>query len=180
MKKMIPALIGLVLLTCTGTAMARVYAVEVLVFKQNNPGSGVAPLTIDANLTQDVDTSHRQLSPYDGGTLNAYEQFPSSRMVLNAVANRLQSNGYEVLYHTAWYQGVNRRGTPLVDIIDDSGRVSGSVSTSESRYYHFAPNLIITDDNGDRYQLKDNRRIELNKINYFDNARYGVMMYLRR
>lgn len=201
MKKRLTALLPLALLLGSVSVQAEPYTIEMAVFRQPTHAPGTLPATSGPDLSNTV-----SLTPYNGTPLHSLERLPSSSYILNGDINRLNRQGYEVLYHAAWMQDLSDRNVPRIHIHSNDGRVDGVVSVELSRYLHFKPDLLLSDTQPvvplaptattpmtdsaasdafttepvtpQEYRLKQSRRMRSDEIHYLDNPNFGILVVI--
>jgi len=124
---------------------------------------------------------------------------------LVSAAQRLNKQGYRILFHQAWSQvAYARKNSPTVLIENDQGRASnllGTVRLYKTRYAHvdidlelerripskvleaFAQNQKLAP--GDlpshwRFNVKESRKIKPKELHYIDHPLFGVLVQIRK
>jgi hypothetical protein len=163
----------------TASASPRLYQVEVVVFGhppgaslEKPPARPEEPLDF---LAPSVD--ERTESP----VLPVGVSAPLAARQLDAVARRLNTGGYRLLWHQSWVQAAGARGGMPLAILAALGRgvadpaLSGSISLEAGRFLHLGLELELASPDGLEAQLSERRRMRLNEQHYFDGPRVGVI-----
>jgi hypothetical protein len=105
-----------------------------------------------------------------------------SKYKLTAVAETLRrSRKYRPLAHLGWTQpGFPRNQAkyfPLSSLVDPSTGAVGQAALSRGRYLHLTLDLMFAppEEGGQRYVLRQTRRMRSNERHYFDHPKFGVI-----
>jgi hypothetical protein len=105
----------------------------------------------------------------------------AARYKLQPIAAALQrGKAYQLLGHIGWTQpGYPMDMAPKVDLANylaPGGAVTGSIAVARGRYLHLSANLIYQSPEGQRYVLREQRRIQRSADkHYLDHPRFGVI-----
>lgn len=184
-------------------AEARLYQVEVVVFAQP-PDTSVekAPLPrvlvpepIAAELEPigpdgEPELSQEALPPEDESSdeLPDGVSGPALPQKLNAVARRLDSGGYRLLWHQSWVQPATQRGglslsLPVLAALGGGpaqAALSGTINLAAGRFLHLGLDLELTSAEGIEALLQDRRRLRVNEEHYIDHPHLGVIVVVTR
>ena len=112
----------------------------------------------------------------------SFPALPASKYKLTAVEEQLRrSRRYRPLAHFGWTQpGFPRNEAkylPLSGLVDPSTGVIGQLALSRGRYLHLTLDLVFTppQEGGQRYVLRQTRRMRSNERHYFDHPKFGVI-----
>lgn len=100
---------------------------------------------------------------------------------LGAVARRLGTGGYRLLWHQAWVQpGRAAENLPLQVLAALGGGpavpgLSGTIGLVSGRFLHLGVDLELHSAEGLEAQLRERRRVRINEQHYLDNPRIGVI-----
>jgi hypothetical protein len=121
---------------------------------------------------------------------------PTDEFALDEVFARLRrSSAYRPMAHEAWIQPgldesrsqpvamarltqvrrVQSGAMPAADAGSPAGPLTGDVTLHRSRFLHLALDLALTDEDGERHELRGSRRIRSGEINFFDAPEMGVI-----
>ncbi|NND65153.1 MAG: hypothetical protein HKM24_04220 [Gammaproteobacteria bacterium] len=133
---------------------------------------------------QPTDYSNEQVAldliePVNSDPAGAYQTLNTSSRRLSRVVQKLEDRGdHPVLYHTAWRQaGVSRKSSPIKAVEEMVGGASlqGHVRVHRARYLFMEVDLVLDDSNGERFQMKQTRRMRSKELHYFDHPTFGVL-----
>jgi hypothetical protein len=105
----------------------------------------------------------------------------AARFKMTAIAAALQrSKSYQLLGHIGWTQpGYPMDAAPKVDVtsyLPPASPISGSVALARGRYLHLSANVIFTAPEGQRFVLREQRRIQRSADkHYLDHPQFGVI-----
>jgi hypothetical protein len=115
-------------------------------------------------------------------TTAAFPALAPAKFKLTAVEDTLRrSRKYRPLAHIGWTQpGFPRTEAkyfPLSSLVDPSTGVVGQVALSRGRYLHLTLDLVFAppEEGGQRYVVRQTRRMRSNERHYFDHPRFGVI-----
>jgi hypothetical protein len=165
------------------------YDVELVIFRNLAGGASAEDWGQESGLTQNSPLGDEESTP--GAAIEvappppvatATETFPAlpaARIKLSAIADSLRrSRGYQPLAHFGWtqpgfprteahYMSIDSQATP------GSG-LTGRVALSRGRYLHLTLDLVL-EGNGERYVLRQTRRMRSNERHYIDHPKFGVI-----
>lgn len=149
--------------------------VEILVFRYRDPAlPEPPPAAIDAPAIDDAGTV---LAP----AVSPPPPLPPAALRLGSLASRLQRGPYELLYHGGWLQDLPSRdralATPLPAEAGATG-LRGTLTLYRGRYVHARVDLQWQADaaGGTPALIHESRRLRGQGLQYFDNARFGVIL----
>lgn len=110
-----------------------------------------------------------------------FPALPAAKLKLSAIADSLRrSRNYQALAHFGWTQpGYPRTEAHYMSI--DSQAVAGAgftgrVAVSRGRYLHLTLDLVYEPPGtGERYVLRQTRRMRSNERHYIDHPKFGVI-----
>jgi hypothetical protein len=181
--------LGLAATDVFAQAAGRLYQVEVVIFSQpagslEFPPRQAPPLVDSRAPVPDelaVDDPDAPPIPEPSPVLPA--GFSSARLPLSlgAAATRLNSGGYQLLWHQAWVQPAVNRGAPELAVLAALGQgtatpdLSGVIHLSARRFLHLGIDLELRSGAKLVAELRQQRRIRLSMQQYFDDPRIGVI-----
>jgi hypothetical protein len=177
----------------------RLYQVEVVIFAQpagtsvELPPLQEAPATEpeadaepapEAEMTPDpgVPTELSELGP----VLPIGVSGPVAPRQLDAVARRLDTGGYRLLWHQAWVQpALGREGLELETLAAlgqgvAAPELSGTIRLSAGRFMHLGMAIELESEHGLEATLQQQRRVRLGDEHYFDHPHIGVIAVVNR
>lgn len=114
---------------------------------------------------------------------------PASKFKLGAVTDNLRrSRNYQPLAHFGWTQpGFPRAGAQAMSInslVPGSAGLVGQVALWRGRYLHLTLDLVYepqsAEESGQRFVLRQTRRMRSNENHYLDHPRFGVIAVIRQ
>jgi hypothetical protein len=177
----------------------RRYQVEVVIFAQPagtsvelpplreapatapDEGPGPAP---EAEMAPDpgVPTELAELGP----VLPIGVSGPVAPRQLDAVARRLNTGGYRLLWHQAWVQpALGREGLDLATLAalgqgQAAPALSGTITLRAGRFLHLGMAIELESEHGLEATLQQERRVRLGDEHYFDHPHIGIIAVINR
>ncbi|MGH8189103.1 MAG: CsiV family protein [Steroidobacteraceae bacterium] len=117
-----------------------------------------------------------------------FPALPASKFKLTAVTDSLRrSRNYQPLAHFGWTQpGFPRDAAKAMSInsmVPGSSGVVGQVALWRGRYLHLTLDLVYeprsAEETGQRFVLRQTRRMRSNENHYLDHPRFGVIAVIR-
>lgn len=183
------------LLSVVGPAVAQQaapvqsYDVELLVFR--NLGGRETPENWGAEAAaagQRLDIPEDELSssvladvPTVAAPTATFPALPAAKMKLTAIEDTMRrSRGYQPVAHFGWTQpGFARNSAQylsLSSLVPGSSGLQGQVALSRGRYLHLTLDLMLDSaEEGERYLLRQTRRMRSNERHYIDSPKFGVI-----
>ena len=164
------------------------YDVELVIFRNPAGGgggedfSGQSGLTFQSAAPDDEEASG--VAAENAPVATATETFPelaAGKMKLDAIAEQLRrGRGYQTLAHFGWTQpGFPRTEAHYMSIdskVAAGSALSGRVALSRGRYLHLTLDLALQPGaSGERYVLRQTRRMRSNERHYIDHPKFGVI-----
>jgi hypothetical protein len=121
-------------------------------------------------------------------TTAKFPTLPAAKFKLTAVNDSLRrSRNYQPLAHFGWTQpGFARDGVQAMSInslVPGSSGVVGQVALWRGRYLHLTLDLVYeprsAEESGQRFVLRQTRRMRSNENHYLDHPRFGVIAVIR-
>lgn len=100
---------------------------------------------------------------------------------LDAVARRLNTGGYQLLWHQAWVQPPVERNGPDLSLLAALGQgtassaLSGRIDLSAGRFLHLGADIELQSASGLEATMHQRRRIRPRVEQYFDHPRVGIV-----
>ena len=176
----------------------RLYQVEVVVFAQPRDTSVEKPPLPRVLMPDPIAGQHDAIDP-DGTPDLPPEDEPSDELPegvsgpalpqkLNAVARRLDSGGYRLLWHQGWVQPATERGglslsLPVLAALGGGpaqAGLSGTINLAAGRFLHLGLDLELESAEGIQAVLQDQRRMRINEEHYIDHPHLGVVAIVTR
>ncbi|HEY0942697.1 MAG TPA: CsiV family protein [Steroidobacter sp.] len=165
------------------------YDVELLIFR--NLGGRETPEnwgTEAAGAAQRLDIPEDELSsseladvPTVAAPTVTFPALPAAKMKLTAVEDTMRRNrSYQPLAHIGWTQPGFARDSAkylsLSSLVPGSSGLQGQVALSRGRYLHLTLDLTLDSaEDGQRYVLRQTRRMRSNERHYLDSPKFGVI-----
>jgi hypothetical protein len=106
---------------------------------------------------------------------------PANARRLNAVATRLNTGGYRLLWHQAWVQPALAHGTVELPILAALGQgqadpgLSGAIGLTARRFLHFEVDIELHRQGRLEAKLLQTRRVRPMVDQYMDHSHIGVI-----
>jgi Peptidoglycan-binding protein, CsiV len=121
-------------------------------------------------------------------TTVTFPALPASKFKLTAVTDTLRrSRNYQPLAHFGWTQpGFARNAVQAMSInsmVPGASGVVGQVALWRGRYLHLTLDVVYepqsAEESGQRFVLRQTRRMRSNENHYLDHPRFGVIAVIR-
>ena len=192
--------LGLAAADAAAQSGAPLYQVEVVIFAQPAgttaelpPAGRTRPATQDADFESGDDPDLAvEVDDPPAGPGSASPLLPESLatpalpLQLSAVAARLNSGGYRLLWHQGWVQApVTGAALDLATLAAlGQGRavpeLSGTISLMAGRFLHLGVDVELKPGANPGAELRQRHRIRLGVEHYFDGPHIGVVAVVRR
>lgn len=170
------------------SAVMQSYDVELVIFRtlssSATPEEWAKETGTTGQLTLSDDETAASGAATEGAPVaTATETFPaldSGKFKLTAIADTLRrSRNYRPLAHFGWTQpGFPRTEAHYMSIDSQAATgLSGRVAVSRGRYLHLTLDLVYepSAEPGQRYTLRQTRRMRSNERHYIDHPKFGVI-----
>jgi hypothetical protein len=177
------------------TAGLQSYDVELVIFRTLNPNATAEAWNMEAAAAgQRLAIPDEEPSPFatpaapPPPTTVTFPALAASKFKLTAVTDTLRrSRNYQPLAHFGWTQpGFPRNAVQAMSInsmVPGSSRVVGQVALWRGRYLHLTLDLVYepqaVEESGQRFVLRQTRRMRSNENHYLDHPRFGVIAVIR-
>ena len=166
------------------------YDVELLIFRNLQPTATpedwtLAEQTARSNAPAGHDTEEQAAPPDPSitptpGMDSSIQPLANTRFKLGSLANRLNRNRhYELLAHVGWTQPGFDLNTPrpvtITDFVAADTQLTGTATLTRGRYLHLLLDFTWTAPDGQRYVLRESRRMRSGDKHYFDHPYFGVV-----
>jgi len=187
-------LLGIVTLPASAQQEAPLqnYDVELLVFSTVNSSASPEDWGMEATAAQQrLAIPDGEPSPFASSapapvdTTATYPALQPAKFKLTAIADTLRrSRNYHPLAHFGWTQPGYPRGDakflPINSLVPAGSGLLGQVALSRGRYLHLTLDLVYQapaaeSDAGQRFVLRQSRRMRSNERHYMDSPRFGVI-----
>jgi hypothetical protein len=173
--------------TVAQQASLQSYDVELLIFRHLGGNETQESWGIEAAAAAqrldipDEDSLEPPVAPLVAPTVT-FPALPASKMKLTAVEETLRrSRDYQPIAHIGWTQpGFDRSSAQylsLSSLVPAGSGLQGQVALSRGRYLHLTLDLVLdsTATDGQRYVLRQTRRMRSNERHYIDSPKFGVI-----
>jgi hypothetical protein len=165
------------------------YDVELVVFRHLSSDATEEVWNLELSKAEGLEIPEEDATPFDTPapaaaqpTTQTFTPLAASKMKLGAIEDTLRrSRNYRPLAHFGWTQpGYARDAAPSISIdgwVPAGSGLSGEVALSRGRYLHLTLDLAFTppDAPGERYVLRQSRRMRSNERHYIDHPKFGVI-----
>lgn len=159
-----------------------VYAVEIILFKQANPGVNEEVWPNDLVPT-DYSNAVRLLQ-HDGMPMSQGETLARTDFALNGEASRLSRTGYSVLYHNSWIQKFSPNSKTKLGLTDPNLGLEGTLDIERQRFLHVYPDIRLSlesslGQNAPIVRMQESRRMRSSELHYIDHPVLGMLVLFR-
>ncbi|HEY8538077.1 MAG TPA: CsiV family protein [Steroidobacteraceae bacterium] len=165
------------------------YDVELIIFRVLSSNATPEDWTLEAaragehlaTRDEDAPESERTIATSPTTPTMSFPGVPESRYKLTSIVESLRrSRNYQPLAHFAWTQpGYPRGNAPYMAIepwVPPGSGLGGQVSLARGRYLHLTLELTYDlPETGERYVLRQTRRMRSNERHYLDHPKFGVI-----
>ena len=172
------------------TPVLQSYDVELLVFRMLHPSASPEAWSMEAAAAgQRLAIPDDEPSPFTSAAPEpAIATFPAlapAKFKLTSIADTLRrSRNYQPLAHFGWTQpGYPRDAAtflPINSMVPAGSGLLGQIALSRGRYLHLTLDLVYDapgadGEPGQRFVLRQSRRMRSNERHYMDSPRFGVI-----
>lgn len=171
--------IGLAAVPAGAQTGERHYQVEVVIFSQP-AGTSLEQRPLRRPSQTEADLEPGQAAEFDAGLPRGVSGPVAPRM-LEAVARRLNTGGYTLLWHQAWVQpAVAGDGLELATLAalgrgPAAPELSGTISLTAGRFLHLGIAIELHSEAGLEAELAQHRRVRIKVEQYFDHPHLGAI-----
>ena len=184
------AVLGLLLLPTPGVTQQsglQSYDVELIIFRRLTDNATPEQWSLEASaasarLAIPDEEGDEAVVGGDPPESAAFPALPASKMKLTALEESLRrSRDYRPIAHIGWTQpGYARnqvRILPIGTIAPSASDLRGQLALWRGRYLHLTVDLVyeIPEEGGQRYVLRQTRRMRSNERHYLDHPKFGVI-----
>jgi hypothetical protein len=169
-------------------ASVQSYDVELLIFRnlgghETPEGWGAEAAGADQRLDiPDEESTAPPAAPIVAPTAT-FPALPAAKMKLTAIEDTMRrSRGYQPVAHIGWTQpGYARNAAQYLSVsslVSGSSGLQGQIALSRGRYLHLTLDLVLdstASGDGQRYVLRQTRRMRSNERHYIDSPKFGVI-----
>lgn len=172
-------------------ASTQSYDVELLIFRNLSGNETPENWGVEAaGAAQRLDIPEDELSssvledvPTVAAPTVTFPALPASKMKLTAIEDTMRrSRGYQPVAHIGWTQpGYARNSAKFLSVsslVPGASGLQGQVALSRGRYLHLTLDLVLdgtASGDGQRYVLRQTRRMRSNERHYIDSPKFGVI-----
>jgi hypothetical protein len=189
------ALLGAVTLSASAqqaTPVLQSYDVELVIFRTLNPSASPEEWSMEAaaagqrlSIPDDEPSPFASSDPAPPPTTATFPALPPAKFKLTPIADTLRrSRNYPPLAHFGWTQPGYPRGDAkflaINSMVPAASGLLGQVALSRGRYLHLTLDLVYdargaAGEPGQRFVLRQSRRMRSNERHYIDSPRFGVI-----
>jgi hypothetical protein len=110
----------------------------------------------------------------------AFPALPSAKFKMAGIEEALRrSRNFQPLAHFGWtqpgYPRDDARFLAIQPLVPGSSGLVGQIALSRGRYLHLTLDLVYQGEDGQRYVLRQTRRMRSNERHYLDHPKFGVI-----
>ena len=166
------------------------YDVELLIFRNlggretpENWGTEASAAAQRLDIPDDESSSALADLPTVAAPTVTFPVLPAAKMKLTAIEDTMRrSRGYQPVAHIGWTQpGFARNSAKFLSVsslVPGSSGLQGQIALSRGRYLHLTLDLVLdstASGDGQRYVLRQTRRMRSNERHYIDSPKFGVI-----
>lgn len=161
------------------------YDVELIIFRHLSDKAtpeewGLEAAEAGQRLAIPDDESTVVAAPSDTTATTSFPALPAAKYKLTPIEESLRrSRNFRPLAHFGWTQpGYPRDAAKFLAIqplVAESSGLLGQVALSRGRYLHLTLDLVYEGEDGQRYVLRQARRMRSNERHYIDHPKFGVI-----
>lgn len=162
------------------------YDVELVIFRHLASNATDEVWGLEASTGERLTIPEDDASPFEapsstsGTATQSFPPLPASKFKLTAMEDALRrSRNYQPLAHIGWTQpGFARNAAPFIPVsslVPGASGLTGQIALSRGRYLHLTLDLTYTAPDGQRYVLRQSRRMRSNERHYIDHPKFGVI-----
>ena len=162
------------------------YDVELVIFRNLSDKASPEEWSLEANaagerLAIPDDEAAPVAAPIDpAATPTTFPALPQAKFRMNGIEESLRrSRNFQLLTHFGWTQpGYPRDAARFIAIqpmVPGSSGLLGQIALSRGRYLHLTLDLVYQGEDGQRYVLRQARRMRSNERHYIDHPKFGVI-----
>jgi hypothetical protein len=163
------------------------YEVELVIFQHLAGGASEEVWDLEQSLSEPLAIPDEDASPFETSppaasavATQTFPPLPASRLKLTAIEEQLRrSRNYRPIAHIGWTQpGYARNAAPFIPVdslVSGASGLSGRIALSRGRYLHLTLDLTLMGQDGQRYTLRQSRRMRSTERHYIDHPKFGVI-----
>jgi hypothetical protein len=167
------------------------YEVELVIFRHLTASGADEAWNLESTVKEDLTIPDEDAVPFESppaasaSSTQSFPALPPSKFKLTAIDDTLRrSRNYQPLAHIGWTQpGYARDAAPFLSVnafVPNTSGLSGRMALSRGRYLHLTLDFEYTApssaaDAGQRYILRQSRRMRSNERHYIDHPKFGVI-----
>jgi hypothetical protein len=154
------------------------YQIEVIVFRHGNDAGSETAGAASPTLSQAATTQGQSSSA-------PWTMLAPAELQLGGTVARLRGSGaYRLLYHGGWSEPVQSRARAIPFSMPPEARavgIDGTITLYRDRFLQVRIDLRVAADsaNRDAATIQQTRRLRGRTLQYFDDARFGVILAAR-
>jgi hypothetical protein len=159
---------------------AQQYEIEFIIFSYNKPSGSTEDWKFEETLAGEVSAGVSSPAPSI-----AFQTFPplepSQLRMGKALESVNRSAAYTIVAHFGWKQPGKSADTAIPvsisSLLGEGTPISGTVTLVRSRFVHLKLNLVYQASDGQRYVLREQRRIQkTGEKHYLDHPHFGAIV----
>jgi hypothetical protein len=186
-KSLFVALIAFAIIPASAQQAAPLqsYDVELVIFRNQNDKATPEEWGLEAAAGQrlaipDDESTPVAPSPEPAAAMTTFPALPSAKFKMSGIEEALRrSRNFQPLAHFGWTQpGYPRNDARFLSVqplVPGSSGLLGQIALSRGRYLHLTLDLVYEGDEGQRYVLRQTRRMRSNERHYIDHPKFGVI-----
>lgn len=161
---------------------AQQYDIELIVFSYNKPTGSAENWQFEETLAGPSEQGTGTNSPAPTIAFQTFPPLQASQLRMGSALEALnRSNAHKVIVHFGWKQPGKSADTAIPvsisSLLTEGTPISGTVTLVRSRFVHLKMNLVYQASDGQRYVLREQRRIQKTGEKHFlDHPYFGAIV----
>jgi hypothetical protein len=162
------------------------YDVELVIFRHLNDKATPEEWSLEAAAAgqrlaiPDDEATAAAPPPETTAATTTFPALPSAKFKMSGIEEALRrSRNFQPLAHFGWTQpGYPRNDARFLSVqplVPGSSGLLGQIALSRGRYLHLTLDLVYQGEEGQRYVLRQTRRMRSNERHYIDHPKFGVI-----
>jgi Peptidoglycan-binding protein, CsiV len=166
-------------------AVLQSYDVELVIFRNLSDKATAEEWSLEAaaagqRLSIPDDEAVPVEPPPETAATTSFPALPAAKYKLTPIEESLRrSRNFQPLAHFGWtqpgYPRDDARFLAIQPLVPGSSGLKGQIALSRGRYLHLTLDLVYAGADGQRYVLRQARRMRSNERHYIDHPRFGVI-----
>jgi hypothetical protein len=163
------------------------YDVELVIFRHLNDKATPEEWSLEGGtagqrleIPDDEAAASAEPPPEPTAAPTSFPALPNAKFKMNGIEESLRrSRNFQPLAHFGWtqpgYPRDDARFLSVQPLVPGSSGLLGQIALSRGRYLHLTLDLVYEGQDGQRYVLRQTRRMRSNERHYIDHPKFGLI-----